>query len=78
MRGALVRELCRRQAEAGEADGEFAARLGVSRALWNLIRRGRQPLTVATLRGALAAYPDLAGATLAYLQEQGREVEHGR
>ncbi|MFH0900695.1 MAG: hypothetical protein V2A73_08715 [Pseudomonadota bacterium] len=70
----LARELRRRQLAEGVTDKEFAAQLGISRALWNLIRRGRQPLTVATLHGALAAYPDLATATLAYLREQEREV----
>lgn len=70
----LVQELVRRQRAAGWTDGEMAEHLGVGREYWGLVRRGVHPLSVRVLRGALRTYPDLAGATLAYLQ-QGQEVK---
>jgi transcriptional regulator with XRE-family HTH domain len=52
-------ELIRRQAFAGESDGRFAARLGINRETWRMIRHGKAPITARTLQRIARAYPDL-------------------
>jgi transcriptional regulator with XRE-family HTH domain len=66
----LVQELTRRQRAEGWTDKEMAEHLGVSREFWGAVRRGARSPSVRVLRGALATWPDLATATLAYLQER--------
>lgn len=50
----------------------------ISRQAWSLIHNRQRSPSVAVLRGALAAYPDLAGATLQYLQAVNAEVRRER
>lgn len=41
----MVEELIRKQQELKVGDEEFARELGISRTLWNLIRRGKRGMS---------------------------------
>lgn len=71
----LVRELVRRQIAAGEHDGQMAARLGISRPLWQMIRTGSVRPTVRLLGAVLRAYPDLRNMALAEVVARVKEIE---
>lgn len=47
------------QSRESLTDGQMAARLGLSRPQWNLIRNGRRPLTNAVAMRAAGAFPEL-------------------
>lgn len=47
------------QSRESLTDGQMAARLGLSRPQWNLIRNGRRPLTHAVALRAAGAFPEL-------------------
>lgn len=42
-----------------DTDASFAARLGISRAAWNMIRLGKRKPGAKVLFGILTAFPDL-------------------
>ena len=55
----IVRTLTEKQSELGEADGLFAARLGVTRQAWQMARTGDTTPGERMLRGAAQAFPEL-------------------
>lgn len=64
--GDLIEELRRRQLAIGESDAKFARRLGINPETWRMVRHGRTPLTLRTLRGIAQAYPDLGERAQAF------------
>ena len=52
------------QSRESLTDGQMAARLGLSRPQWNLIRNGRRPLTHAVAVRAAGAFPELTRALI--------------
>jgi hypothetical protein len=58
--GDLIEALRAKQRELRESDVRFAARLGIHRETWRLIRQGQRGVSLRTLRSATAAFPDLA------------------
>jgi len=61
----LITDLKAKQAD-GETDADFAARLGINRETWRLIRTDQLQPGPRTLRGIMAAFPDLQGAAMAF------------
>lgn len=47
------------QRREGLTDGELAARLGISRWLWNRIKNGHKPVTSEVAVRAAGAFPEL-------------------
>lgn len=56
-RQSIVDELRRRQGD--ETDEVFSRRIGISRPMWSMIRRGRRQPGVRTLQRIAATYGDL-------------------
>lgn len=56
----FVLALIERQEREGLGSNEFARKLGVSPTYWSRARRGDREVGRPLIRGALAAYPDLA------------------
>lgn len=54
----LLQRLKQLQEDHKLNDQQFAARLGVSRALWTRIRRGERPIRYEVLSGAVQAFPE--------------------
>ena len=61
----LVEALRRRQAASGEGDHAFARRLGLSRQMWQALKRGDRQPGGSALRSITHAYPDLLPYVLA-------------
>lgn len=59
-------ELLRAKQGEEESDGAFAARMGVNRETWRRIRTGLMVPGPRTLRGIMAAFPDLQGQAMAF------------
>ena len=60
----MLSKLIDRQTREGWTDLQMAARLGCSRALWNMIRRGRAPMTARIQMAAAREFPELLGDLL--------------
>lgn len=59
-------ELLKAKQGEGESDAAFAARMGVNRETWRRIRTGMMAPGPRTLRGVMAAFPDLQGDAMAF------------
>ena len=59
-------ELLRAKQGKEESDSAFAARMGVNRETWRRIRTGLMVPGPRTLRGIMAAFPDLQGPAMAF------------
>jgi hypothetical protein len=70
----LVDTLTARQAAAGMDDAAFAAKLGVSRAAWSMVRAGKRQMGDKLLSGVMKAFPSLADDCLAYLRDRSYAV----
>lgn len=55
----LIHSLIEKQRAEHLSNTEFAQRLGISRALWDLVRTGKRGFGEKTLSGIVRAYPDL-------------------
>ena len=60
----ILQALVQRQAQLGEADGDFAARLGVTRQAWQQARTGVWLPGERMLKGASSAFPELTHAIM--------------
>ena len=65
----VIDKLIAKQEKLEMNDTEFSKLLNISRPLWSLNRRGKQPLGQSTLIGAMKAFPALIPDVLKYLQE---------
>jgi len=68
--GSLVETLVEKQKESGLDDAEFAAKIGVSRPAWSMIRSGSRRPGEKTLSGVMRAFPRLVDDCLAYLRDR--------
>lgn len=59
-------ELLKAKQQEDESDGAFAARMGINRETWRRIRTGMMVPGPRTLRGIMAAFPDLQGDAMAF------------
>lgn len=73
MSSTLVQTL--RERQGTESDKEFAARLGVSREMWRLIRTGKKPPGRRTLDGVVVAFPDLRDAVQSVLLPRSANLD---
>ena len=64
----FIKVLCARQSELKLHDGEFAARIGISRPLWVQVRSGSKAVGLQLLQGVARAFPDLDDQVLAFLR----------
>lgn len=55
----MVEYLIERQIEEKLIDLDFAAKLGISRSMWQAIRTRRRNMGINTVYSALKAYPEL-------------------
>lgn len=67
----LLTELIARQGK--RPDRDFAPTLGLSRALWHMIRRGKRRIGIMSLARVLVHYPELAGSVLDYVRDRNSE-----
>lgn len=70
----LLHSLIKKQREKGLSHTEFAQSLGISRALWDLVRTGKRGFGEKTLSGIVRSYPELVPELLSFL----RGDEHRR
>lgn len=66
----LVEALRERQAVLGLTTGEFADRLGISRSMWSLTRRGLRRPGHLLLQGVMRQFPELASLCLVYIRDE--------
>ena len=59
-----------KQAELELDDQAFAARIGVSRAAWSMVRAGKRRMGQKTLGGVMRAFPRLTDDCLTYLRDR--------
>lgn len=75
----LINSLIEKQRAEHLSNTQFAQKLGVSRALWDLVRRGRRGLGEKMLKGIVRAYPDLIPQVILHLQgEDEAKEERGK
>jgi len=63
-----------RQKELIETDDEFAGRLGISREMWRLVRLGRTEPGRRTLRGIIAAFPELTDSVHLFILSRNASI----
>lgn len=63
----FIEALRSRQSLLGLADGAFAARIGVTRQMWQQVRTERARLGLTSIQLVLAAFPDLTPIALGLL-----------
>ena len=73
-RSDLVRALEGIQRASGWSDARLAARLGVTRGYWSLVRRGLRRPGVKLLRGVAASFPELREAAVYFLARDVGDV----
>jgi hypothetical protein len=69
----LITELAKQQNILGERDAAFAERLGISRAQWSLIKRGKMPAGQTLLSGVAIQFPGLKELVFEELERLGRK-----
>jgi len=69
MTPAIIKKLSQRQEQLALTDLEFSKRLGISRALWSMTRKGEKRVGQKLITGIMKAFPDLIPDVLKYLQE---------
>lgn len=73
----IKQALFERQATLGLNDAQFAEELGITRAQWCYVRRGRQGVGLKVLAKVLNRFPDLEQKALAYLREVAEKNGNG-
>ena len=71
----LIQSLADRQHELGLNNIEFAARLGISRQLWEMTKTGKRNVGVTLLGGIVRAFPELNDQVLAYLEMRATRTD---
>lgn len=71
----LIRLLAERQEELGLSDGQFAERLGISKALWHLHRSGKREPALSLLQAVVQRFPELQAEVLMVLRNGSTEGE---
>lgn len=66
----LMDTLVAKQAELGLSDTDFAAKLGISRPLWSMIRDGKRKPGQKVVAGVMRAFPRLTDDALTYLRDK--------
>lgn len=66
----LVDTLKAKQAQSGMDDEAFAAKIGVSRPAWSMVRAGKRQMGDKVLSGVMKAFPSLSDDCLAYLRDR--------
>lgn len=78
----LIESLIEKQQAEHLSNTEFARRLGVSRALWDLVRTGKRGFGERMLSGIVHAYPELTPELLLFLrgedEAKGKKGKRGR
>ena len=64
----LLYELMKKQGE--QSDREFAMRLGISRQLWQMTRRGQRRIGESLLLAIPVTFPELQAELLMFLREK--------
>lgn len=64
----LIHSLIEKQQAQQLSNTQFARRLGISRALWDLVRTGKRGFGERTLSGIVRAYPELIPEVLLFLR----------
>ena len=65
----LLELLIQKQTEEGLSNQKFAAKLGISRSLWELTQQEKQDIGWLVSLGVVQVYPDLIPELLHYLRE---------
>lgn len=58
-----------------QSDYRFAARLGITRPLWQATRTGKLPIGLTLLRAIIRTYPELTTDVLDFLRGEDHEEE---
>lgn len=66
-------KLIAKQIELGLSDAEMAARLGVERAMWAMIRAGQAAMGLKTLEGVLDGFPEFSLDVMRLMAEKAEE-----
>lgn len=74
----LIHSLIEKQRAENLSNAEFARRLGISRALWDLVRTGKRGFGERTLSGIVCAYPELIPELLLFLRGDANKAAKGR
>ena len=69
----LITSLAKHQKKLGLNNTEFARLLGISRQLWEMIKRGKRNIGVSLLRGVAQAFPELDGQILDFLRSRSTD-----
>lgn len=73
----LLEALMRKQKALGYTDSQMAGAIGVSAALWCLIKQGKRPMGKLFLRGVLQHFPEFTTETLFVLRGNVTPVTTG-
>jgi len=63
----LIEQIKAKQIELGLSESEFAKKLGISRALWFLIKKGERQPGFKFIQAIIKKFPDLQLAVYQYL-----------